>query len=161
MDGGRFDELVSALGAGAASRRLVSGLLTAGVLEGVLARWGLAGVEAQEPPSCRRRSEGCRRDRQCCSGVCKRGACRRAPGQGTCQGENSCGPVVKCNGNLDCECYVTTRGTSFCGDNLGRGCTACAANEDCITAGFPAGSVCVHCPGCAVTGDRLCAAPCR
>ena len=43
MDGGRFDELVSAWGAGAASRRQVSGLLTASVLEGVLARWAWLG----------------------------------------------------------------------------------------------------------------------
>ena len=178
MDGERFDVLTRRLGATGSRRQLLRGVLGAALG----AALGVAGVR-EAAAACLENGERCGRegDDQCCSGLCKRKRgtnkkfCRQAPGQGTCTIEqNRCtqGDVaaVKCGASgTDCNCYVTAKGTSFCGAAK-TSCFACVTNAACEDrppnpsvpgdSGGQRGDVCVLCIGCGAAGGRGCVQPC-
>jgi len=166
MHAQHFDSLVRRLG-DTASRRRALEVLGGGVMAALFAR---VGVEEAGAAGCRNAGHGCKRRRQCCSGICRGKSghkrCRQAPGQGTCTIQlDSCFSTgaVGCNGDANCACFVTKAGASFCGEHFIR-CTDCATNADCVAAGHPAGSVCVPakggCAPCNNTPRGACIAPC-
>lgn len=159
MNGPRFDAMTRSLTDGLVSRRRALRPLAGGALAAALARLGVAEAAARR---CLNEGKECKRDKQCCSGLCKRRTCRPAPGQANCTiKENFCREdpeIFICNDNPACRCYVTTRGTSFCGVNGDGQCAPCATNADCdAVAG--AGSACVRGSGCC-GGDTACFPPC-
>ena len=163
MDGERFDRIAKALGTGVGRRGVLRGALGAALG----AALGVAGVrQAAAQGTCLENGSRCGRegDGTCCSGVCKRKRgtnkkfCRQAPGQGNCTVEWRGCPeflheVRTCG--QGCECYVTTRGASFCGD--GGPCVACEQDADCEKTGKK-GSKCITCRWC--PGGNTCVAPC-
>ncbi len=139
-----------------ASRRGVMKALIGGILAVAVSGRAPGQVAAA---GCLRRGSHCKHDSQCCSGACQGHRCRRAPGQGTCSiRQNVCrSGDLGCNGDESCACYVTTSGTSFCGDSaLTCGCVTTA---DCLAGGFPTGTACVR-GCCPFTGGGACARPC-
>lgn len=171
MDEGRFDDVTRIMGAGAApSRRHLMRLLAGAALAGVAARIAPAGSGAQTASAarCLGDKKACKRDSQCCSGVCRTKKCRSAPGQGTCTirkdvckltGGIGFGP--KCNGVAGCECIKTKSGAAFCREIGGAACTPCFGDGDCAVA-FGAGAKCIAGAACGDPcgiGD-FCAVPC-
>ena len=167
MDSTRFDRFTVVVGQ-KATRRAALGLLAASGLTGLVTR----DVTAQQ---CLANGHRCGRatDPPCCSGRCvhKRGThkrfCRQAPGQGVCgitvgvcfNGSDPC----NANGSSTCLCWVTSRGYSFCGDEV-KDCFACETNADCEQrpAVGKAGDRCVQCPTCPdpTANGRACVHPC-
>ena len=151
------------------SRRKVLRTLAGGALAVVLARTGMTEAAAQDAAAapCLREGKACQRANQCCSGVCRRGKCRTAPGQGTCTirrdtcrltGGIGLGPT--CNGVQGCECIRTKTGAALCREKL-IGCFSCFDDQDCVTKVGP-GAKCIAAGPCGDPcgiGD-FCAAPC-
>ncbi len=149
---------------GAPVLRWISGVSRRALLRG-WAGGALAGLTNQATAAgCLQEGEDCRRGRQCCSGLCKRRRCRRAPDQGICTiRKNTCrdgnGTLCGMSGPAGCFCHVTTRGTSFCGAGLAcRAGGACTRDSDC-DAVFGPGSACVR-GCCGDTGGGGCVARC-
>jgi len=159
MDPTRFDRLAVSIGARTTRRAAL----------GMLAALGLTGLrhEAVSAAGCRPPGKPCAHRGQCCSGVCRHNTCRAAPGQGTCTtAQNGCAASGgTCNGDASCECWVTSKGASFCGQEFPFTCQLCKKNADCVAAGFPAGSICLKveggCGGCdGFSEHRACVKPC-
>ena len=168
MDGDRFDQMTKTLAAATATRRRVLRGLTTRSLGFALSRRGRADTVAKEATArgrCRKKKEDCRGDNQCCSGVCMRRRCRRAPGQSTCTVEkDTCRAkrIIPCNNKQFCACFITARGTSFCGDQERGRCASCTPNADCVEV-TGAGSVCIRSGGgfCCDSLGSTCITPCR
>lgn len=171
MDGERFDRMTKNLAVGTfGRRRVLRGLAGAG-LGLLLARIGVSAaaeetIEADNQFGCVRVGRRCRKNRQCCSGICKgrkgKETCR-PHNVGTCKrSQNVCGPVMqvaRCNNSDDCGCFVTTGGASFCGGDRGE-CMVCRDDRDCQARGFGQGAACVVCrEECPDTGTG-CLVPC-
>lgn len=172
MDGGRFDAMTRTLAGRISSRRRVLGGLASGALGLALTRRGRGGdgrvaAKEKEPDGCVSVDRPCRRDRQCCSGICKgpRGkeTCR-AHGVGTCKpGQDACGPemqIARCNGSAACGCFVTTGGARFCAADEGGDCAGCRTDRDCEEQGFGSGAACVICREECGGRGTACVRPC-
>jgi hypothetical protein len=156
MDAARFDRLTVTV-ARRGTRRSAVALLSA---------VGLTGLVRQEAAAqCLLNGERCdpkASPNGCCSGKCsrKRKKCRPVPDQGTCTVEqNNCGiGSTACNGDVNCACYITSRGWSVCGTNGQCASPACQRDDDCkrVTG---KGSRCVPCPATCGTGT-LCVQRC-
>jgi hypothetical protein len=150
MDGNRFDNLVKTMSVDPPSRRRVVAGLIGAALVGVAGPRSIELAAAQEATArgCLNEGRSCTRGKQCCSGLCKGRKCRRAPGQGTCNGENTCrvGVLTRCSLDPNCFCLITTRGASFCGDFAAATCSPCAGNSDCAAITGP-GSACIRFDG--------------
>jgi hypothetical protein len=164
MDHERFDALAIGLARARRPRRRALALLAGAALTGLLAPFR---DEAAAEAGCRTDETKCRRGNQCCSGRCKRGACRPAPHQDTCStAREFCkvGAPGRCGvGDSDCGCFRRLNGAAFCaGDLQLTFCAACTEDEGCDP-----GTVCVRavgsfCPGCAAQGlTTMCVRPCR
>lgn len=155
MDARRFDRLAIELGRVPRSRRGALRWLGASVLgalgAGVTGRAGAAAAARCVPGN-----EACGQPRQCCSGICRRGKCRRSRGRGICTvADDSCrGPFARCDdGTGDfCLCVVTTRGASFC--TGGGVCARCRNDKECVAVTGP-GSRCTRCAGPAIGAGPL------
>lgn len=135
----------------AGSRRAALRLAAGSGLGALLARPGRPEAAA----ACRRDGKECARGGQCCSGLCRRGTCRAAPGQGTCTiASDRCAGVDRgCKAGQPCSCYVTARGASFCGANFDQVCSSCDRDEDCEFVTGP-GSACIRLTdSCGCNGD--------
>lgn len=124
---------------------------------------------------CLNVGDPCKSPEQCCSGICegKKGKRKcRGHGAGTCkQNQNQCtslNPVLDvCNGTLDCGCFRTTAGASFCAQGFmanGSECADCQRDADCVALGFSPGSACApisvgNCLGLCENGTA-CLVPC-
>jgi hypothetical protein len=152
MDPAHFDRLAITVGR-RISRRAAISLLAALGLTGL----GSQGAGAQLGGLVN--GQPCTSGGQCASGRCvrKKGTrkkfCRQAPGQGICitlnnaceaGGERVCGTAS----GVDCLCYVTSRGHSFCG--VEDACFACQTDADCVKRPGvgKAGDRCVFCAAC-------------
>jgi hypothetical protein len=114
-------------------------------LAALLARLDLGGVAA-----CRKAKKSCKRDKQCCSGRCKKGRCKgdAKPDADICADE---GPGAICGDG--CICFASVSGAVSCGD---AGPTiGCNEDTDCDDVTGP-GSVCFF----NKDGNGQCAAPC-
>jgi hypothetical protein len=140
MDAPQFDRLVRQI-AGAASRRQALRLLAGGAL-GLLAglpSGAVATAQVEAASSCLKQGKDCKRGNQCCSGLCHRKQCRRAPGQGICTirndacRENDADKVCGGAGFNLCGCFVTAAGRSFCGSGQVDDAQACANDGECVT----------------------------
>ncbi len=160
MDNGQFDDLVKRLAIGSPRRQLLRLLAGSGL--GLLIGWSDRQAATGAGAGCRKERKECKRDNQCCSGLCQRRKCRHAPGQGNCTiRKNFCGndpEIFICKGAPACRCYVTTRGRSFCGSNGDGQCATCERNTDCTAVTGP-GSACVQGAGCC-GGGTACFPPC-
>jgi hypothetical protein len=154
-----FDRLTLALSTTGSRRIALRALLSATALS-------VAGGQRVNAQACTPNGQRCGRptDLQCCSGLCKRKQgsqkkyCRKADHQGTCDIEqDGCLGGVTCNGNVQCNCFVTTTGRSFCGGSLS--CTACTSDAECKPV-MGKGSKCVQCAAICSGIDTFCAAPC-
>jgi hypothetical protein len=144
MDEGRFDNLTRVVGSKPTRRRAIT-MLGGGGLAALLAR-----LDIGEAAACRKAKKSCKRDKQCCSGRCKRGRCKRngEPVADFCL-RNELGTPC---GN-GCNCFRSVSGAPFCGD---PGATIdCVADAECDGVTGP-GSVCFF----NKDGDGECAAPC-
>jgi hypothetical protein len=163
MEPQRFDRLVLALTQSRTRRSLL----------GLLGALGLTALVRDEVlAACAANGTRCGRvgDLACCSGRCVRKSgtnkkfCRAAPGQGICTIEsNSCGGTVTLctGGGISCECYVTSRGFSFCGA-IGGPCFACETDAACERrVGGQPGDRCVPCASCGTgNNNRACVSKC-
>lgn len=171
MDDRHFDALTRAVAATMASRRGALRVLAGGGLGLVLTRFVAGGREVREAAakSCLKERKRCKRDGQCCSGICKKRKCRRAPTQRTCTiRKNVCesgAAGTECgitNGGDPCACVVTTSGASFCGDTASSECVPCLGSGDCAVVAGP-GSACVRAVGACLCNDgseTFCLPPC-
>jgi hypothetical protein len=167
MDPARFD-------------RLTQTLSTAGSRRAVLAAVGITfalaqGQSASADPTCAANGARCGRetDLPCCSGWCKRKrgshtkVCRQADHEGVCTvEENICGGnVIRCGDTVagpsgpSCDCYVTTTGRSFCGEEAKSETCDCTSDRACEQQ-VGKGAKCVNdsCSSCAQS--TICATPC-
>lgn len=171
MDDRHFDALTKAVVATIASRRRALRVAAGGGLGLALTRFVAGGLEVREVAAkgCRKERKDCKRDRQCCSGICKKRKCRRAPTQLTCTIQKNfcasgadgtgCGAA---NGGDPCSCVVTTSGASFCGVIASLECVPCLGSGDCAVVAGP-GSVCVRAVGnclCNDGSETFCLPPC-
>jgi hypothetical protein len=118
---------------------------------------------------CRHVAAGCKRARQCCSGICQRPAkgqpktCQ-GHGAGNCQatqdtclngasGNNLCGQTPG-----DCLCWITTGGASYCGRSRIPS-TSCKRDKDCEKIGI-VGGACIICPNGTGGSVGQCSDPC-
>jgi hypothetical protein len=170
-----FDHLARSL---TGSRRS----LLAGVLAVAIGWLGAPGVKAKKKPKtkpkpnrygCLDVGDPCKRDGQCCSGICKgkpgKKRCR-AHDTGTCPQRRPglCDPhqptVTPCN-NETCVCLRTTADSNFCANANSVNCADCKKDADCLAEGFPKGTACVPMTGgectnfCDETG-MACMLPC-
>jgi hypothetical protein len=185
MDGSTFDRLTLTLTTTRARRRvlppLVAGLLVA------IAQPAAAKSKKKRRPKpnefgCLNVGQRCRGNSdRCCSGICegkkpKKGKKDRSRCVGhdiaiCTQGVNACveapGPATECNpADPDCDCYITTGNSGFCGTEDRFQCRACSRDKDCVDAGFPPGSACIRATGPACVACALqefttaCVGPC-
>ena len=164
----RFDRIAIVVGQ-RATRRTALGLLAA------LGITGLGRAKAAPAATCTLKANGvrCTTGTECCSGRCVRKRnthkkfCRQAPGQGICTtASNSCSnnlaSICDAAGNSTCVCYVTTRGSSFCGAT--GNCFNCQTDADCVKRPGTGkrGDRCVEgADCCAVTNHRACIHRCK
>jgi hypothetical protein len=164
MDAEHFDLLARALHR-RRSRRLALRLLASSALGAQAASLGLTEGTATHF-ECRHVGEGCRRDRQCCSGRCRKKQCK-GHDAGICQLEQDVcrqGFDTLCGGT--CACRGTTGNAAFCGDGGGQ-CRNCVRDKEC-EADFGRGAACVDIscisPGCGPaggnTGGKMCMPRC-
>lgn len=171
MDDRQFDSLTRTLAATTACRRQALRLPVSCAL-GLFSTHVVAGrfeVREAVAKGCLKERKRCQRDRRCCSGICKKHRCRRAPGQLTCTiRRNFCESGVDgtvcgtANGGDPCACVVTTSGVSFCGDIASVECVPCLGSGDCAAVAGP-GSVCVRAVGnclCNDGSETFCVPPC-
>jgi hypothetical protein len=171
VDGMSFDDWTRTLAA-PAKRRYLWHIVPAGALTFLATRPGPARVAAQEATAkdCLKPGKDCKRSNQCCSGLCRRRKCRRAPGQGSCtreqnqcvDGTNGTDCGIASDGNI-CLCLVTRRGRSFCANTLQSQCFPCTNDRECVSVTGP-GSACFRarppiCIGCTDEGG-FCAPRC-
>jgi hypothetical protein len=144
MDERRFDNLTRIFGSTQTRRRALT-MLAGGGLAALLARLDIGEVAA-----CRKAKKACKRDKQCCSGRCKKGRCKGngAPVGNVCEGKEI---ATRCGDG--CFCVLTVSGDIFCGDFSVS--AACVADADCESA-TGTGSVCFF----NKNGNGQCAAPC-
>lgn len=129
---------------------------------------GADAAQLEADAACRQENKECKRDTQCCSGICRKKRCRRAPSQGTCTiRKDTCkltggiGFGPKCNGVSSCECITTKAGAAFCRQIGGAACTSCDSDFDCVAA-LGANAKCIRGSTCGDPcgiGD-FCAVPC-
>jgi hypothetical protein len=129
--------------------------------------------DADAAGGCANVRNRCKRDAQCCSGICK-----GPNGKKTCRdhGVGSCAPTqdglcmdldygrANCNQTVGCSCYTTSGGARFCGQDETAFCPSvgtCKRDPDC-----GAGAACAvkqtFCKGCPSTanGPTFCILPC-
>jgi hypothetical protein len=113
--------------------------------------------EKQPKPNafgCLEVGDACTSEEQCCSGICdgKKGERKcRAHDAGTCK-QDAVGvcregnPLLAlCNQDVNCVCFRTTAGSNACAQLIaenGSQCADCQKDADCLTLGFPTGTVC-------------------
>src|SRR5688500_2504247 len=126
-----FDELTRGLASGTLSRRRALRLMGAALVGGTLASLGI-GEAAADPPGCKRKGKNCKRDTQCCSGVCSNGTCATCPADRVLINDTC---VKICAGSEDCAggrclCAVshTNIAVSYCAA-FGGG-SSCANDSD-------------------------------
>jgi hypothetical protein len=164
MESERFDRIAMLVGGRDAtpiSRRLLAVAALAGI--------GLARGHEVDAAGCLATRKACRRNSQCCSGLCHRRTCRRVPGQGICTiRQDSCGvPGYACASSPNqaaCECFVRLNGTAFCGASTGN-CPnpSCQSDADCANETGNPGAVCIRSTGgncCPTTITTTCKLPC-
>jgi hypothetical protein len=149
MDGFRFDALTRRWLAFLTARQF---LFT--VPLGTLAL-GLGTGTGRAGPGCKNVGKKCRKQKDCCSGVCK-----GKKGKKKCKAHDSSGCVagqglINCPGNPtdDCvsskgfngNCWTTTGNSGYCG-SVGA-CVACTRDADCRVFCGP-DAACVHCAQC-------------
>jgi hypothetical protein len=163
MDPARFDRLTQTLST-VGSRRAV--LAAVGTVF-ALAR----GQSASADPTCAANGTRCggATDLRCCSGWCKRKrgrhkkVCHPAEHQGVCTVEdNICGgTVIPCGKTIfgaSCDCYVTTTGRSFCGEEAKSETRDCTSDRACEQQ-VGKGAKCVN-DSCSSCVSGICATPC-
>jgi hypothetical protein len=150
----RFDSLTRNLVTSRADRRrIVTGLFGAAFAAIAPRRGDRVGAQEAAAKRCLNEGKECKRDTQCCSGLCKNGECRGAPGQGRCtidrdvcktgeQNAFACGR----DGDQKCACVRRLDGSAFCAGNEDGACFDCDADADCARE-FGAGFVCVRAAG--------------
>ena len=162
MDQDRFDRIAKSLAAPGSRRRVLGGLLGAAL--------GLTGLVREEvAAACLENGVRCGAGRgRCCSGRCKlkagtrRKFCKAAPNQGICTIEtNTCDSssgTRHCSPSMDCICYVTPTGRSFCGSNT---CFVqnCSSNADCVK-DHGEGAICWTAGTGCCGGDKGCIPAC-
>jgi hypothetical protein len=132
-----FDKLASGLASGSISRGKAFRLMGIALLGGTLASLGIGG-EAAADEECKPTGKKCRKNHQCCSGICEGGACAPA-----CQDENDC-PAN--------QCQQATCTNGVCGvENLPNE-TLCELDENACTLDVCMDGVCVS-TGIDVCGD--------
>ena len=156
MDHDRFDALARSLG-DVATRRHALRLLVGSALGAALGLLGGDGARATHGGACKHVDRRCANDRDCCSGRCRRGRCRKTTDPDpACAGGDGCsgGVAIWCGpgGSMDCWCATTVEGGGIC--NWDNGCGAeCATSADCGP-----DAVCVDAPCCGTTTGNVCVA---
>ncbi len=169
MDADRFDALTRTLTSGGTSRRRLLTRLAGSAVGTIAAALGVAEADALHYP-CRHVGKPCKRNSQCCSGLCRgprdRKTCR-AHHVGTCTiNQNTCTNFTAICAGGACQCYRTTGGASFCASPADQGCKVCTTDAQCVRKLGIAGSACVDftqgtCASfCGANITATCLAPC-
>jgi len=132
-----FDELVRGLASGEFSRRKALRLMGAALVGGTLSSLGIDGVAAADD-LCKPVGKKCRKDKQCCSGICSNGRCAACPaGTTLCGGQcvSSCSEGVLDPTTCQCVCpAVSCCCTCLYQDNTtGNFIVICNASNSTIT----------------------------
>ena len=115
--GRAFDALATEMASGRLTRRKALKLLGAALAGGALASLGIG--ETAAAAGCKDIGRKCRKDRQCCSGICERGTCS------ACRLNNS-----SCNAGSEC-CSGICQG-GICRECL-LGRVICSASSECCS----------------------------
>jgi hypothetical protein len=144
-----FDELASGLASGSISRGRALKLMGAALVGGTLASLGIG--EAGADDLCKPEGKKCRKDKQCCSGICSRsgtsrsGTCACQENGVTCASASEC-----CSGNcVNGQCSACPAGDCFFGTLNQNTCTCeCApfAVENCAASPNPSFQGCCPTP---------------
>jgi hypothetical protein len=164
MDAARFDTLTRSLtGGGSSRRRLLTGL--AGSALGVVATALRIEDTHASHFGCRHWKDDCRRNSQCCSGLCRgpkgKKTCRAHNRGGCALADNFCagGEDNRCGGG-SCICNITTGKAPHCGGTVFCPAVECQRDADC---GEP-GAACIAVAGCQGCGSpatqNFCQRPC-
>jgi hypothetical protein len=160
MDVVHFDRWTRRLAASIFGRRTVAlGLLS-------LLAVASGAVESTAARGCKRDGAKCKRNRDCCSGKCRRHKRKKRHCVSQFRGCQAGQSEAYCGGSdVFCTspsgaigiCNTTTSGEGYC--TVGIGCFACTEDADCVPSGG-AGSACIRCPAlCPDTGGTACASP--
>ena len=168
MDGHRFDALTRSLARTMSSRRRLL-LGTAGSALGPLTTILKVTPAGATHFGCRHVGAGCKRAKQCCSGICKNHRCRAHHVGGCVSGlvdSNTCVVIGSDACGTDCRCHNTTGAAGYCGLSGGAGgvsCLPCTKDKQCENLTGVAGAACVVCPFCTENGSpggTGCVVPC-
>jgi hypothetical protein len=133
-EGHSVDELARGLATGRMSRRRVLKVLGGTLAGGLLAVFGVGGGVAAAH-ECKRNGKACKKDSQCCSGICSSGTCAACrPNSGSCTANTQC-----CSGNCS-----------------GGTCTACPSGRVLLSNGTCALPCSSDCPDCSSVGRPNC-----
>ena len=177
MDQHRFDSLTRFFGREPSRRRLVRGLAAAWLGLGVARLPENASAkprhrESKPKPNefgCFNVGDRCKRNGQCCSGVCEGKKSRKRCRAHDAEGCAASAPPHVCDlGARPCTsslgdpgfCQTTTGKAGYCA--AGGMCHACTTDAECRTAEggrFGPRAACVRCAGCEFTGGTACAGP--
>jgi hypothetical protein len=102
----------------------------------------------------------CKKDGQCCSGVCQgkkdKRRCKAHNVLDCPAGADQCAQAaMACGPTGDGHCYQTTGQASFCTDYVV--CNLCERDTDCQALDFGPGAACVVCANCPSPGNTACA----
>ena len=131
-----FDELASGLASGSISRGKALRLMGAAIVGGTLGGLGI-GEAAANPPGCKRNGKKCKKNTQCCSGICEGGTCSACPSGYTQLSNGTC--AKPCNNSVDCTAVgcggcifeVGGGGASYCRGSSIISLSTCTSNADC------------------------------
>jgi hypothetical protein len=132
-EGHSVDELARGLATGTMSRRQVLKVLGGTLAGGLLAVLGVgSGVAAAD--ECKRNGKACKKDSQCCSGICSSGTCAACrPNSGSCTANTQCCSGNCANGTCAAAC-VANAGACTAGTQC---CSGCCKGGTCAASGIP------------------------
>ncbi|HEX2740455.1 MAG TPA: hypothetical protein VHM69_08415 [Rubrobacter sp.] len=132
-----FDELARGLASGSITRGKALKLMGAALLGGTLASLGIREAAADE--ACKPLNKKCRKDEQCCSGLCEGGTCAPA-----CQVDSDCP-------DPGTQCQQAACNNGVCGVKNADDGTPCTDNNACTDPDLCMAGVCE--PGPDVCGE--------
>jgi hypothetical protein len=131
--GRAFDELATEMASGTLSRGRMLRLMGAALVGGTLG--SLGGIAAADP--CKPNGKVCKKNSQCCSGICEGGTCSACPSGYTQLSNGTC--AKPCNNSVDCTAVgcggcifeVGGGGASYCRGSSIISLSTCTSNADC------------------------------
>jgi hypothetical protein len=139
--GRAFDELATEMASGTLSRGRMLRLMGAALVGGTLG--SLGGIAAADP--CKPNGKVCKKNSQCCSGICSSGTCSACPpgtvelSNGTCA--RPCTSQTNCAAGCGCSIANSNPTGGYCTSGVGSQ-TPCTTDSQCPRGEFCSGLSC-------------------